>query len=285
MKLKQGINVSYDEYEKSYVFDFSQAKVKKVTSRMFPILLGKNEYQGVGYGVLERCGFLEFEQIDPYYMVRGALAEYLANLFLIESYKSRGVEIETKTFTPEQVGYDNFKKNIMFGGVLDIAISSPQEQRAVIEVKSKSLKDLDKIYTQKNPSQEEVMQGEMLAHLSKVDKLLMVYVFFSPEQEKQLKELVKVNENIGTQEIMDTLHWELGSFENQIKPIKYIVNHDRIETDMNKAYETLHRMVKLGKIHELHFTNEEKFYLNALIQNDNPNMNVNANLDSDEIPF
>ena len=276
MKLKEHIEVSYDKDSRAYVFDFSQAKkVGKVTSRMFPILIGKNGFNGIGYGVLDRCGFLDSEPFDTYYTVRGAIGEYFVHEYVKEMYGKRGVEIETKTFE-SMISYDGgktfygndlFKKNERFGGVVDIAIAKPVEARAVIEVKSKSAKDIEKIVTNGNYPDEEVLQGMQLACLSKVDKLLMAYIFFSEIQEKNLKALMPTIENVNNfdiEELVKGLRWTAKDFDIHIK--KFTVNLDEVQNDMDKAYENLHRNIKLGSIHELHFTNNEIAYLDNLIR-------------------
>ncbi len=268
MKLKEHIEVRYDGDNKVYVFDFSQAKkIGKVTSRMFPILLGRSDWNGIGSGVLDRCGFLEFEKIDPYYTVRGAVGEYLVKKYIEESYAKKNLSIVLKSFTPASSGYDNFKKNERFGGVLDLAISSPEELRAVIEVKSKSMKDYLKIAENGNYPKEEVMQGEQLATLSLVDKLLMAYIFFNEVQEQNLRNSMATIDNVenfNVEELVKGLSWQPKDFTFHIKKIQ--VNREEVQKEMDKAYETLHRIIKLGSIHEMHFTNKEQEALDSHIK-------------------
>ncbi len=276
MKLKEHIEVGYDKDSRAYVFDFSQAKkIGKVTSRMFPILIGKNGFNGIGYGILDRCGFLESEPFDPYYTVRGAIGEYFVHEYVKEMYGKRGVEVETVLFS-SMISYDGgktfygndlFKKNDRFGGVVDIAIAKPTEARAVIEVKSKSKKDFEYIAVKGNYPEEETLQGMQLACLSKVDKLLMAYIFFSEIQEKNLKALMPTIENVNNfnvKELVDGLRWTVKDFDIHIK--KFAVNLEDIQRDMDKAYDNLHRSVKLGSIHEMHFNNNEVAYLDNLIR-------------------
>jgi hypothetical protein len=203
-------------------------------------------------------------------------------------YKEKlGVEIQTVAFTPESVGYDNFKKNDKFGGVIDIAIKSPQEYRAVIEVKSKSLKDHEKIVVNKEVPEEEKYQGLMLAHLSQVDKLLMVYVFFDENQEKNLRSYVYATMNDNTkptpEEIIEGLNFNIDNV--MIRPIKFDVNHEQVERDMETAYENLHRIAKQhGVISKIHFKDEEINYLYSVVPLDDLKSELKSVMESD-LPF
>ena len=42
-------------------------KKKKISSRAVPTLLGYNQWQSIGKGILDRLSLLEYETIDPYY--------------------------------------------------------------------------------------------------------------------------------------------------------------------------------------------------------------------------
>lgn len=193
-KLKSSVDVKYDKVNDVYVFGhFDETKMKKVTSRAFSCLLGKNFFTSVGQTILERFKLIESQDIDKYWGVRGDMAELLVAEFLTESYKQNGVELKLKTWTKEEVNYDNFSRNEKFGGLLDIAISQPEKYRAVVEVKSKSMKDVEKI-TKSCGNIEEVLQGKFLTYLSNVSKCLMVYVFFTKDQEQEIKNYVKEND-------------------------------------------------------------------------------------------
>ena len=54
------------------------------------------------------------------------------------------------------------------------------------------MKDFDKI-KQSRGNIEEVLQGKFLTRLSNVDKCLMIYVFFTKEQETEIRNYVKEN--------------------------------------------------------------------------------------------
>jgi len=283
MKLKDGTKVSYNDDTNSYIYDLKKSRVKKITSRMFPILLGKNEYQGIGYGVLDRVGLIDFEQIDAWYQIRGTVAEYFVGKYIQNMYQEKlGVELTMKHFTTKSVGYDQFGTNKKFGGVIDWGISAPQEYRAVVEVKSKNIKHYDKIIKDKKAPEEEVLQGKYLAHLSKVDKLLMGYAFFTDEQEKKLQ--------LGVHTLKDTQDFDVEPFiksvglrfeDVEIGVLRFDIDHEEVERDMQIAYDNLHRIIGLGEIHEIHFKDPEKAELNFLIEEDS---GVKVYLES-ELPF
>lgn len=254
--LKKEIGVSYDKEKFVYKFEnVNVQKGKKVTSRAFPSLLNKNKFESVGKTLLERFSLIEKEQIDPYYLVRGNLAEKIVYDYLLNHYKEKkGVDIILTTWKKEDIGYDNFPKNEKFGGMIDIAISQPAEYRAVVEVKSKSMKDYDLIKGNKG-NEEEVLQGLFLAYLSKVDKCLMAYVFFTPEQEQQIKDTMKngTSADIGFQEV-------------KIQMFKHMVPDENIPTLTTVAYQNIELFKKTTTIASTYFSQSENQYLKSLVK-------------------
>lgn len=79
--------------------------------------------------------------------------------------------------------YDFFPNYKFCGGIPDFEIPS---EKTVHEVKSKSLKDYEKIKSQ--PPIYEIYQGLYYAYLRKYDYLIMDWVFFDEESEKLLFE-------------------------------------------------------------------------------------------------
>jgi len=262
--LKKEISVVYDKEKSTYTFgNVNVEKGKKVTSRAFPTLLGKNKYESSGKATLERFGLIEKEQIDPYWLVRGNLAEKIVYNFLLNHYKEqKGVDVKLTTWKKEEINYDNFPKNEKFGGMIDIAISQPPEYRAVVEVKSKSMKDYDLIKENKG-NEEEVLQGLFLAYLSKSEKCLMAYVFFTPEQEKQIKDAM----TNGTQK-------DIGFQEVKILMFKHLVPSDMV-SQTNFSYQCLEWFKKDTTIASNRFSQEENDYLHKL----------SGNAVEDELPF
>jgi ATP-dependent Clp protease ATP-binding subunit ClpA len=266
MKLKNE-KIEYDEKSKSYIFDFSNAKRKKITSRMTPILLNKNNFNGVGYGVLDRMGMLEKEEIDPFFTVRGAVGENLIEKYLKQEYKKYGVEIETVTFNAKDVNYDNFKSNEIYGGLIDIGIKSPDEFRATVEVKSKNEKSYDHIVGKGEMPEEEVIQGEHLAYLSHTDKLIMAYIFFTDKQESLIKSYMGTKdfdlESYNLEEMVSGLNFKPEQFKIHLK--RFEIDRNIVEGKLEQAYKTLTHLVKQGKMNEVNFRDSELAYLNSLL--------------------
>lgn len=270
MKLKQGIKVRKN-VEGDYIFEqLIGAKNKKITSRAFACLLGKNPFESAGKTILERCNMVEKETIDPYYTVRGAIGEELVEDYFIDVYrKYKKIELKIKSWNAKEVNFDNFPKNPDFGGLLDRAIPEPAEERAVIEVKSKSLKDLSFIDSKKGV-EEEVLQGKFLSTLSKTPTCHMAYIFFEEQQETLLKNYVKdlinlgqnVN-NINAREVIKALNWRYELFK--IKVYKHDVNYVEMDELMQESKRVLKNSLEHGVITSEHFTVSEQNYLDDIV--------------------
>ena len=273
--LKTSVEVKYDEKNDSYVFGhFDETKMKKVTSRAFSCLLGDNHFESIGKTILERFKLTERQDIDEYWGVRGDMAELLVLDFLETTYKQKGIELDLRTWTKEEVNYDNFGTNKKFGGLLDIAIANPKEYRAVIEVKSKSMKDVGKI-TKSRGNIEEVLQGKFLTYLSNVSKCLMIYVFFTPEQEQTIKDYVKENDQ--TYPGMNFAKMLIAKMDLTPSNMKILVFKHTIDSkadftaDMNKAYNRLLEFQKTKTMPSILFSASDLSHLKGLTnQSDEP---------------
>jgi len=270
--LKTSVEVKYDEKNDSYVFGhFDETKMKKVTSRAFSCLLGDNHFESIGKTILERFKLTERQDIDEYWGVRGDMAELLVLDFLETTYKQKGIELDLRTWTKEEVNYDNFGSNKKFGGLLDIAIANPKEYRAVIEVKSKSIKDVDKIKKSRG-NIEEVLQGKFLTYLSNVSKCLMIYVFFTPEQEQTIKDYVKENDQ--TYPGMNFAKMLIAKMDLTPSNMKILVFKHTIDSkadftaDMNKAYNRLLEFQKTKTIKSNLFGANDLSLLKSLTNQD-----------------
>ena len=270
--LKTSVEVKYDEKNDSYEFGhFDETKMKKVTSRAFSCLLGDNHFESIGKTILERFKLTERQDIDEYWGVRGDMAELLALDFLETTYKQKGIELDLRTWTKEEVNYDNFGTNKKFGGLLDIAIANPKEYRAVIEVKSKSMKDVGKI-TKSRGNIEEVLQGKFLTYLSNVSKCLMIYVFFTPEQEQTIKDYVKENDQ--TYPGMNFAKMLIAKMDLTPSNMKILVFKHTIDSkadftaDMNKAYNRLLEFQKTKTIKSNLFGANDLSLLKSLTNQD-----------------
>lgn len=263
MNLKHSIKIT--KYDKdNFYFDFSGLKVKKITSRMLPNLLGFNNFNSVGSSFLDRYGLIEFSDIEEWYKVRGEIAEKLAHEYLIRFFQNRNEEIELKKHTLQMYqGYDMFHPsynwgNEHFGGVPDITIKG--NENYVVEVKSKNMKYFGYIVEQKNIPKEELYQGFHLASLMNYTKVIMAYVFFNDEQEELIKKLT--NERKTANDIL--LETELGLTNVVIRLAIRDVSKE-IKELQQRAKKELHRCFEQGEIPIRYFSEEEQEQLKELV--------------------
>ena len=292
MKLKNGIKVSKN-VQGDYIFEqLINAKNKKITSRAFACLLGKNTFESAGKTILERCNMVEKEAIDPYYTVRGSVGEHLIEDYFIDVYKKyKKLDLKIMSWDAKAVNFDNFSKNADFGGLLDRAIAEPKEERAVIEVKSKSLKDFAFIDGKKGV-EEEVLQGKFLSTLSKTETCHMAYIFFDEQQETLLKNYVKdlinlgenVN-NINAREVIKALNWRYELFK--IKVYKHTVDFNEMNELMQESNRVLRESIQSGVISSEQFTINEINYLDDLVYGSGvrPVNVLNNDKDNSDLPF
>lgn len=270
MQLKNS-NLKIDFDGQYFTFDLDTNKRRKITSRRFPNLIGENEWNSVGTEILDMFYQIESEAFDNYYTIRGLIAEDLAEKYLTQWFKSqKGIDVELKHFAPQQFdAYDQFSSNQHFGGVVDIAIISPEKERAVIEVKGKDTSKLEKIET-KRP-QEEVAQGELLSYLSRVKQYYMCYVFFDELQESKMKRLAEQIKASG-KKIGDVCykkkndviaHFNLSINDVVVRLYKYDLNDTQTELRMKKAYNTVVQFKNTKKIHVSNFKMDEVNYLKS----------------------
>ena len=202
------------------IIDSEIIKRKKITGTKFPVLLGLNNYKTRGKEVLQLFGLVPNDDVDPFYAIRGEIAEQIAKKVLEE----RG--FICKTWDKKEIEFDNFKYNKDFGGMIDIAITSPA--RIVVEVKSKNIKKYEDIKKYGNKSEEK--QGDLYATLCGTD-CLMVWVFFNDKTEDLIRKgLITNSEQIDIN----------GTDENGIKNVTIytkmnVVNKDKVYNEMTIA--------------------------------------------------
>jgi len=298
LKLKEGTVVEYDELTQSYHFpQIVNFKHKKIVSRAFPNLLGKNRWESAGKTILNLCKLEEYSAIDPFYTLRGDIGELIMYQYFKDNYP-----VNLKTWTKKEAKYDNFPKNENFGGLLDIAITGLEEGyanenykdedvRAVIEVKSKSLikrykngKAIDNREKMKMDGYpiEEALQGEFLGHMAYVDFYIMAYIFFNEEQEETLKELVTTIDvnNYNPHEVLRELGWTYKDFI--IDEVREVVRHEFIEKHMKYALNTLKSAIKSGNILKVDLSKDDRVYLDNIIMNGGKVENKKITKESDD---
>ena len=291
MKLLNEKCFTYDSDTQTYHFDFDQTKApKKISSRMTPILLGLNKFQSNGYGILERLRMLEQEpDIDTWYKIRGALAEYFAEKEILKEFADDVLDsVKTKHFRTSQFKWsDQFHPDYKWGndkysGCVDIAITEPIEAKSVVEVKGKSVDGRKWVESAMGKhgddfpyNDDEGLQGMQLSELSKVDNLFMAYVFFPPSIEEKIKTISSQFINVEDytddviKEILELTLIKQSDLDYLFK--YYEVNHSRIQGMMERAYENVQRAWKSGNIAKVLFSDEENEYLQRIWFKIDPN--------------
>lgn len=203
---------------------------KKIPSRSFAALLGLDGWNSVGKQLLELLNLLEKDSkpFNTYYTLRGDVAETYVSQLLEEQFKrqfpDKDIEIilfNEKNFPyKDQFNYDpkTKKGNKAFSGRMDVAIKVREKDgrlfRAyIIEVKSKThttyedvilidekgkeftqkqfkKSDYETIAIEKEYPKTELYQGIFLATLGTLDKIDMIWVFFTDEQEEEMEKYV-----------------------------------------------------------------------------------------------
>lgn len=156
--------------------DKDLTKIKKITATNLTALLGTNKWKKKGDALLSILNLYK-EVIDPFYTKRGEIAE----LILREKLKQKGFGI--KFWDKFEIGFDNFPTRKDFGGMIDIAITSPSRQ--IVECKSKNIAKKEETIKYVNDDYEH--QAMLYGYLSKCDDINLIYVFFTDEQEEKIR--------------------------------------------------------------------------------------------------
>lgn len=152
-------------------------KKKKITGHTFVDLAGLNTYQKKGDSLLAYLKLYKSD-FDKKYAYRGEMAEKMIGFILKKQNKNFLYYDEA---AKKENNYDFFPNYKFCGGIPDFEIPS---EKTVHEVKSKSLKDYEKIKSE--PPIYEIYQGLYYAYLRKYDYLIMDWVFFDEESENLL---------------------------------------------------------------------------------------------------
>lgn len=148
---------------------------KKITGTNIADLAGMNKFKPRGDAVLSMLGYVT-EEFDPFYTKRGKIAETLA----LKSLTKRG--FKCVTYDGFKCHFDNFPNNPYFGGLIDIEIPS---LNTLYEIKSKNIKDYDKIAKYGDSVQEE--QAMHYGWLRRYGKVHIMWIFFDDESESEIK--------------------------------------------------------------------------------------------------
>lgn len=208
--------------ENDYLVLPSFYRTKKITATSFYGLLGENKFKPKGDYLLSVLGLLK-EPFDPFYTKRGEVAEKVLNIWLQEKGYT------TKTWNKFEINFDNFPKHNELGGMIDIAITQPF--RCVVECKSKNIKDEEKI--KRFPNQEQEHQALFYGYMSKCDKIKIIYVFFTDEQENDIRNDKPID--------METKNFKF--YEKDLE-----IDTQDIEEKLKRAIAYKNRCIKENKI-------------------------------------
>ena len=148
---------------------------KKITGTTIADLAGLNKFKPKGDCVLAMLGYVK-EDFDPFYTARGDIAEQLA----LKSLTRKGHKCVT--YDKKKYNYDNFPENPYYGGLIDIEIPS---ENTLYEIKSKNIKDYDKISKFGDSCQEE--QAMHYGYLRNYKQVHIMWIFFDDESEAEIK--------------------------------------------------------------------------------------------------
>lgn len=154
---------------------------KKITGTNVAELAGMNKYKPRGDMVLSMLGIVS-EPFDEFFTARGAIAEDLA----LKTLRKRN--LPCVVYDKKKVNYDNFPENRFFGGLIDIEIPV---LRTLYEIKSKNIKDYDKIVKFGDSCQEE--QAMHYGWLRHYDKVHIMWIFFTDSVEAKIKAGEKID--------------------------------------------------------------------------------------------
>jgi hypothetical protein len=298
--LKKDVKITLDRDRKVVRILSPINRMSKITGRHLPNLLGENIFNSVGASILDRLGLLEFvDTTDPYYKLRGAIAEEIVFNYLKESYEKASIPVELKKFESQVTqpngqtyGNDLFKNNQRFGGVIDIAIAKPDKIRAVVEVKSKDIKNKHYIFkndgTHKIPL-EELRQGQHYCVLSKVPKLLMAYVFFNQQQESDLRSVLE-KDGFQKENIVEIMkQFDITHKTVDIQIYKEIVDFEKVKALQEEAYAKLNGCFENKEIPFDYFSDKELFELEGVdiepVDIDEEIKDAKTIVSEDDLPF
>ena len=295
--------VSVDESGVYFEFDFPKTfkknidgkwvdlpiEQKKITSSMFPKLVGASSFDSVGKSILEFFKMTDEKPFDDYYTVRGDVGEHFAKEYLEANYDRANFGYEVLHFNQKMFNYDQFPKNERFGGVIDLGIRQwvkGQKDKTLVrrigEVKSKAIETkkwksfktpYETIVEENNAppmNDTEVLQGRFLGYMGVVDKILMVYVFFPLSFEERVREIIAYSKALTKQlPTKETVLKETGLTLKDcvVKVIQYDVKQDELEKQMEEAYELVFGCLKSKRIPQHLFSEEERVYLNNIVVN------------------
>lgn len=200
--------------DKDYLYfdDNEIIKHKKITGTTIADLMGINKWKKQGDCLLTMFGFIK-EDFDEYYTKRGALAEQLAYVSLTK----RGYKCTT--YNAKEINWDCFKEYLNFGGVIDIELI---ENKTLYEIKSKSMKDYEKIKNYGDVVQEQ--QSIHYGFLRKYEETHIMWIFFDEQTEYEIKNDLPITTYKNLKMIEKPLKVDRGKLKLEYKNVLSLYN-------------------------------------------------------------
>lgn len=233
----------------------------RLSAHNFAYVMGASKWNSKGKAILNIMGTLKSDFFDDYYGYRGDVAEKLVVQHIEKTYKPQFPNLKLDTWKKEQFkkdSYNQFPNSKKFSAMLDIGMTLDSIKFAEtkdlslkvnVEIKSKSMKMYEEIIEKKNYPKEEVLQGQFSSTLCGLSKVSMAWVFFTEEQENQLKYLHSVNEEFVDQIPLNNV---------VIKMINFSFDIEEMKSDMNQCFEDVCECIRTGIIPMEYFSKEER---------------------------
>ena len=243
---------------------------KKITGTNIADLAGLNKFKPRGDALLAMLDIVK-EPFDKFYTDRGAIAEKLA----YQSLTKRG--FKCVVYDAKKLDYDNFPENPYFGGLIDIEIPSLS---TLYEIKSKNIKDYDKIVKFGDIVQEE--QAKHYGYMRRYNTVHIMWIFFDDATE----ECIRNGQPITTYKNLKMFEKPLPidfEYEKKIhtEAVLYYINClARQEVPLEDISDKYLELLKL-KRPDSNKTNS----VSNPVQNGNSIPNLQINLFGEEVPF
>ena len=171
------------------IYESSVIRKPKISSHTLIDLVGLNKYSSPGKTVLSMFGLLEKTPIEKYQTYKGGISEIFAKEYLRKKYNGQA---DIESFTVSQFpDFNQFPEAAPFSGVLDLMMHKPLKMS--VEVKSKEMREYERIAEHGIFPRDQVAQGANQAVLAGTTRYMMLWVFLKPRASKLLKELSAVH--------------------------------------------------------------------------------------------
>lgn len=230
---------------------------KKITGTTVMSLAGLDKFNKPGDTILSMLGYI-YEDIDPFYVDRGALGEKFALRFLSRNHKC-------VIYDKKECNYDNFPENQNFGGLIDIEIP---DEKTLYEIKTKNVKDYDKIVQNGDKLQEG--QAMHYGWLRGYETVHIMWIFFDDVAEAEIKE----------KKPLSTLR-NLKMFEKEL-----ILDYNYLDEIHNKALDYYNRVLITGiiPVEDINKENLEKALKGGIDQNRKGYRNSKTTYPKEKLP-